>query len=349
MTRQHETGGSRGNSPDQHPSPARHETGRSRGYSPDQAPDRCEVRVPATSANLGPGFDCLGLALGTYLHIAVTPSREVEIAGVGPPRPPSRNLTFKSYAAAFRSFGQEPPPLRFETIETYPSARGMGASASAIVAGLVLARAVGGLALSDRELAGLAVAIEGHADNVLPALFGGLVLATGASPEAGRPSSPEAGRPSSPEVPDVPWMRFEPPGAVSPLVLVARRGLRTSEARRVLPDVVPRADAVANASATGALVAILSGAAPPGGLLYATGDRLHEPYRLPLMPETRELHARLRERGIATALSGAGPSLLCLVEAARLEEAQAAAEALMPYGWQVLAPGWDVEGARVLV
>jgi homoserine kinase len=307
--------------------------------------DGVEVRVPATSANLGPGFDCLGLALGAYLRIAATPSRQVEIAGVGPPRPPGRNLTVKSYAAAFRSFGQEPPPMRFETLETYPSARGLGASASAIVAGLALARAAGGLALPDREVAGLAVAIEGHADNVLPALFGGLVLATGSSPVTGGLSSPAAGGAASP---GVPWMRFEPPAAVSPLVAVARRGFRTSEARRVLPDVVPRADAVANASATGALVAILSGAASPDGLLHATGDRLHEPYRLPLMPETRELHTRLREGGIATALSGAGPSLLCLIETARLDEMRAVVEALLPEGWQVLAPGWDVEGARVV-
>lgn len=308
--------------------------------------DRWEVRVPATSANLGPGFDCLGLALGTYLRIAASPARQVEIAGVGPPRPPGRNLTFKAYAAAFRSFGQEPPPMRFETVETYPSARGMGASASAIVAGLALARAAGGLDISDRELAGLAVAIEGHADNVLPALFGGLVLATGAASEAG-PTSPGAGRLQD----DVPWMRFEPPAAIAPLVLVARRGLRTSEARRVLPDVVPRADAVANASATGALVAILSGAASPGSLmrplLHATGDRLHEPYRLPLMPETRDLHARLRAQGIATALSGAGPSLLCLVEASSLDQTRELVAALLPEGWQVLAPAWDLDGARV--
>ncbi|MGH2689496.1 MAG: homoserine kinase, partial [Actinomycetota bacterium] len=186
--------------------------------------DVWEVRVPATSANVGPGFDCLGLALGMHLHIRVTPSERVEITGVGPPRPPGRNLTFKAYQAAFRSLALDPPPMHFETVEAYPSARGMGASASAIVAGLAAARAVGGLPLSDRELGALAIAIEGHADNVLPALFGGLVLATG-------PSGDEP-----------PWMRFEPTPAIAPLVLVARRGLRTSEARKVLPDAVPRSD-----------------------------------------------------------------------------------------------------------
>ncbi|HEY8203027.1 MAG TPA: hypothetical protein VII47_16960, partial [Actinomycetota bacterium] len=282
------------------------------------------------------------------------------------------------------SFGQEPPPMRFETVEAYPSARGMGASASAIVAGLVLARAAGGLPLPDRDLAGLGVAIEGHADNVLPALFGGLVLATGVqggsrppermdpvggdqaadslarrSSAAGRTGSwvsksaaSAARAPSSPAgAPDgegVPWMRFEPPAAIAPVVLVARRGLRTSEARRVLPDVVPRADAVANASATGALVAILSGAAPPGGLLHATEDRLHEPYRLPLMPETRELHRHLRACGIATALSGAGPSLVCLAEAAGLDRTLAVVAGALPEGWQVLTPGWDLEGACIV-
>jgi homoserine kinase len=143
-------------------------------------------------------------------------------------------------------------------------------------------------------------------------------------------------------------MRFEPPAAITPLVLVARSGLRTSEARRVLPDVVPRVDAVANASATGALVAILSGAAPPRGLLHATADRLHEPYRLPLMPETRELHRHLRDHGIATALSGAGPSLVCLADAAGLDRVRAIVAAALPQGWQVLTPGWDTEGARLV-
>jgi homoserine kinase len=142
-------------------------------------------------------------------------------------------------------------------------------------------------------------------------------------------------------------MRFEPAPSIVPLVLVARRGLRTSEARRVLPDVVPRGDAVHNAAATAALVAILSGQEPADGLLFATEDRLHEPYRLPLMPETRDLHTRLRERGVATALSGAGPSLVCLVEAGRLDQTQAVVARLLPQGWQVLAPGWDLEGARV--
>ena len=293
--------------------------------------DVWEVRVPATSANLGPGFDCLGVALGMHLRIRVTPSKSVQISGVGPPRPPGRNLTFKAYQAAFRSLALDPPPMHFETVEAYPSARGMGASASAIVAGLAAARAVGGLPLSDRELGALAIAIEGHADNVLPALFGGLVLATGPSGD------------------DPPWMRFEPTPAIAPLVLVARRGLRTSEARKVLPDVVSRSDAVANASATAALVAILSGrgAGGAGALLAATEDRLHEPFRLPLMPETQRLHTELRHRGVATAMSGAGPSLVCLVETGRLAETRGLADRLLPGGWQVLAPGWDPEGARV--
>jgi homoserine kinase len=282
-----------------------------------------DVRVPATSANLGPGFDCLGLALGAYLRIHVSPADEIEISGVGPPRPPGRNLTVKSYQGAFRALGREGPPVRFETIEAYPSARGLGASASAIVAGLVAARAVGDLPLTDTELGGLAVAIEGHADNVLPALFGGLLLATGGS-----------------------WIRFEPASSVAPLILVARKGLRTSEARRVLPESVPRGDAVHNAAATAALVAILSGNAS-GDLLWATADRLHEPYRLPLMAETRDLHLRLRERGIATALSGAGPSLLCLVDSATVGEMRSTVRSELPDGWGILAPGWDLTGARV--
>lgn len=283
-----------------------------------------EILVPATVANLGPGFDCLGVALGIHLRLRVTGSDKPEVAGEGPVRPVSENLTHRAFSSAFAAVDQEAPPVRVETLETYPSARGMGASASAIVAGLVAAREVGDLRLTDVDLAQLAVRIEGHADNVLPAFIGGLVLVAKDG-----------------------WMRFEPSQAIQPLILVAREKFKTAEARRVLPAEIPRSDAVANAAAAAALVASLTGGQPPDALLLATEDRAHEPYRLPLMPETLDLHQALRGKGVPTALAGAGPSLICLVEADRREEVAGLAHDLVPQGWEVLQPGWDLAGAQI--
>jgi len=130
-------------------------------------------------------------------------------------------------------------------------------------------------------------------------------------------------------------------------VLVARQGFDTSEARRVLPAEVPRADAVGNAAATAALLAVLSGLESAEALMMATTDRIHEPYRLPLLPETLDLHQSLRAQGIAAALSGAGPSVVCLVAAPALEETASLARRHLPDGWDLLTPGWDLAGAQV--
>lgn len=283
-----------------------------------------EVKVPATVANLGPGFDCLGMAVGAHLTLRFTEAKKTEIGGKGPLRQVPDNYTHRAFVAAYAAAHIQAPEVRIETLDFYPSARGMGASASAIVAGLVAARMAGDLELSDQDLAGLAIRIEGHGDNVLAALFGGLVL-----------NSHDG------------WMRFEPSSDLAPIIFVAREKFRTEAARRVLPVDVPRADAVANAAATAALVAILTDRGPVQGLMMAMEDRIHEPYRLPLMPETFELHAALRAQGIPTALSGAGPSLISIVDAGSLDESAALAAKIVPAGWKVLIPGWDLKGAQV--
>lgn len=283
-----------------------------------------EVRVPATSANLGPGFDCLGVALGIYLRIRFTSAPRSEIAGVGRHHPLDRNLTYRSFVAAYEQAGKRAPAVRLETLEDYPSARGLGASASAIVAGLTAARWIGQLDLSDEALAEMATDIEGHPDNVLPALVGGLVLSLSTG-----------------------WLRLEPTTAISPLLLVAREKFKTGKARRVLPPEVSREDAVAAASSASALVAVLAGHAGAEWLMAGTEDRLHEPYRLPLMPETMTLRQELRQAGVATALSGAGPSLISLVESRDKDRATEVMSTLMPQGWTLLSPGWDLEGAKV--
>ncbi|MGH2767771.1 MAG: homoserine kinase, partial [Actinomycetota bacterium] len=275
-----------------------------------------EVRVPATVANLGPGFDCLGVAVGMHLQARIDLSPAPEVAGEGPLRPPERNLTYRSFLAAHEACGRQAPPIRIEVLRSYASARGMGASASAIVAGLVAARELSELDLPDPDLARLAIEIEGHADNVLPALFGGLVLASRNS-----------------------WMHLDPTPAISPVIIVSPHKMMTGEARGVLPREVPRSDAVANAAALSALVAVLGGLEPPEGLLPATEDRLHQPYRLPLMAESARLLGALRAEGIAAALAGSGPSIVCLAAADAAEDCARLAGRLAPEGWEVLIPG----------
>ncbi|MGH2812869.1 MAG: homoserine kinase [Actinomycetota bacterium] len=281
-----------------------------------------EVKVPATVANLGPGFDCLGAAVGIWLRVRLARSDATEIAGDGTPLP--RNLIHRGWLAAHEEAGVEAPPVKIEVAEAYPSARGMGASASAIVAGLVGARHFSELAVTDADLARLAIAIEGHSDNVLSALFGGLVLSSGEG-----------------------WMRFTPVETIAPVILVAREKSKTEESRLILPAEVPRADAVANVAATAGLLGVLTGAQPPDALLVATEDRLHEPYRLPHLQETLDLHVALRSKGVAAALAGAGPSIVCLVEGDRVTETAGLAKEIVPPGWQVLTPAWDLVGAQV--
>lgn len=281
--------------------------------------------MPATIANLGPGFDCLGVAIGVYLRIRVTSSDKPQITGKGRIRSLGDNLTFQAFRAAFETAGAVAPTVTLEMLEIYPSARGMGASASAIVAGLLSARVGGGLDLDDNSLAQLAMKMEGHGDNVLPALFGGLVV-----------NSHDQ------------WQQLQPVDAVQPVVLTAKSRFKTSTARSVLPDNVSREDAVANAAATATLVAILTGSISPDALMDATTDRLHEPYRLPLMPESRSIHTELRSRGVATTMAGAGPSLVCLVSADKVMEVAEIARSIAPEGWGVLTPGWDRAGAKVL-
>ena len=283
-----------------------------------------EVRVPATAANLGPGFDVLGVALGSYLTIKFSEAARSEIAGRGRLHPIPDNLTYRSFMAAYDRAGVPAPQVRIETVGIYPSARGMGASASAIVAGLAGARALGGLDLGDDDLANLATEIEGHPDNVLPALFGGLVLSVGGS-----------------------WISLQPTDKIAPIVLVAKERFRTGAARKVVPTELSRADAIANAASTAALVAILTGTAGLGHLMAATEDRMHEPYRLPLMPASQSVHRELRAAGIATTMSGAGPSLISMVPAEQLSKSAETARRIAPEGWQVLTPGWDRGGVAV--
>lgn len=289
------------------------------------------VRVPATSANLGPGFDCAGLALGRYdvLDFAVAPEGlGVEISGVGAGELPTdeSHLVVRAFRAACDELGWSPPGLRLVTENAIPQGRGMGSSAAAVVAGVA-----GAWALcpdvevrDDAAALRLASELEGHPDNVAACLLGGATLSWTGSTGARA-------------------VRLEVDPAVRPVVLVPEATLSTHVARGLLPEAVPHADAAHNAARAGLLVHALT--SEPRLLLEATDDRLHQRQRAQAMPASIALMDRLREAGFAAVVSGAGPSLLVL--ATRPEDALAVT-GLTPEGWSVLPLEVDSSGVRVL-
>jgi homoserine kinase len=280
-------------------------------------PRRCvRVRVPATSANLGPGFDALGLALTLHdvVEAEVTGSGlAVEVSGEGAEAAAvgERHLVVRAMRVAFAATaGGQPPGLALRCTNAIPQGRGLGSSAGAVVAGLLAARALAGAPspepsesgaaradtpspepLPDDALLALATEFEGHADNAAACLAGGLTVVwnPGTGPRA---------------------VRLDPLPAIVPVLCVPVQSMQTTAARRALPSTVLHADAAANAGRAALLVTALTQA--PDLLLDATQDVLHQPYRAPLMPATADLIGRLRGAGIAAVLSGAGPSVLAL-------------------------------------
>lgn len=276
------------------------------------------VTVPATSANLGPGFDSLGLALALRDELVAEVTDDglqVEVVGPGAERIPrdESHLVVRAMRTGFAAMGQQPPGLRLVCHNVIPHSRGLGSSSAAIVGGLALARALvagGALLLDDDAVLDLAADMEGHPDNVAPALVGGFTI-------AGRTQDRWFAVPSG----------VDP--RVVPVVFVPDDAVPTSHARRLLPDSVPHRDAAGNAGRAALLVAAL--AARPEMLLPATEDLLHQDYREPAMPASLALVRELRADGVPAVVSGAGPSVLALSDAA-------AADGLLgrcPQGWHV--------------
>ncbi|WP_248964325.1 homoserine kinase [Sphaerisporangium perillae] len=264
------------------------------------------VRVPATSANLGPGFDSLGLALGLYDEVEVAVLDDVpgspggldldvhvEGEGAGELDLGEGHLIVKAMRATFDRAGvPQPRRLRMRCLNRIPHARGLGSSSAAICAGVLAARALAAPALSDDEVFEVATRMEGHPDNVAPCLSGGLTIAW--TELSGTPRK----------------LKLSPHGGVRPVVCVPRTRLSTEEARGLLPKEVPHADAAANAGRAALLVAALTQRPEMGLLLAATEDRLHQDYRAPAMPATADLVKRLRVAGVPAVVSGAGPTVL---------------------------------------
>lgn len=257
------------------------------------------VTVPATSANLGPGFDSLGLALELRDELEATVTGSglgVDVAGEGASdvARDETHLVVQAMRAAFDVLGEHPSGLLLSCRNRIPHSRGLGSSAAAIVGGIFLARALvaeGGGAMTVDAAFGLAAELEGHPDNVAPAVYGGLTVA-GRSGEAFFATRATV-------APTVRAVAFVPPTALS-----------TEVARGLLPEVVSHRHAAANAGRAALLVAALAG--QPDLLLTATEDLLHQPYRRPAMPESLDLVDRLRADGHAAVISGAGPSVLVL-------------------------------------
>jgi homoserine kinase len=259
------------------------------------------VTVPATSANLGPGFDSLGLALDLRdeLEAELTGSGlVVDVTGEGLGTVPldEDHLVVRAMRAAFDVLDGQPTGLALTCRNAIPHARGLGSSSAAIVGGLVLARALveeGDRRLDDDAVLALAVELEGHPDNVAPALHGGFVI-------SGRDDRGEVYAVRAPIDARIGAALFVPPESLS-----------TDVARGLLPQTVPHADAAADAGTAALLVAAL--ASHPGQLWRGTRDHLHQEYRRPAMPASLDLVDRLRADGHAAVVSGAGPSVLVLV------------------------------------
>jgi homoserine kinase len=260
------------------------------------------VQVPATSANLGPGFDCFGLALDWCESVTldvIETGYQIDVTGEGADHLPrdESHLILRSALVGLADLGFSAPGLRLSCHNTIPHGRGLGSSSAAIVAGLFAARSLAGRPADPAWLLRHADAIEGHPDNVAAAIFGGFVLAY-----------------DGPTGVTVAQARLAKEFRV--VLFVPETRVATSAARGLLPEQVPHGDAAANAGRAALLVHALT--AEPGLLLDATRDWLHQDYRQRAMPESYELMKDLRSRGLAAVISGAGPTVLVLGQAAEL-------------------------------
>jgi len=311
------------------------------------------VRTPATSANLGPGFDSLGLALGLHDEVrarVIEDGLQIKVTGVGEQTAQygEGHLVVRAMRATFDLLGEQPPGLELRCVNTIPHGFGLGSSAAAIVAGILSARALhadgfggsggsGGSGrssaepLTDAAVLQLAADIEGHADNVAACLTGGLTVAWGAPARC---------------------VRLNPVPGLTPVLCVPAVPMATEAARQVLPATVPHADAATNAARAALLVAALTEpgvVADAGVLMEATQDLLHQPYREGSMPATAELMGALRHADIPAVVSGAGPAVLALLLTGVTAAADVVADIAAASGrnWAVRVLDIDLDGATV--
>jgi homoserine kinase len=302
------------------------------------------VRVPASSANLGPGFDSIGLALGVWDECTATVTEEpglvIEVDGQGAGEVPldERHLVYRSMLTAWDHLEPEnavqvPPGLRLECRNAVPHGRGLGSSATAIVTGIAAAQ---GLSDVSRGLGepfdaaftnDIASMVEGHPDNASASVYGGMTLSWSDDPGEAKGSTSTVRVPLHPDV--------------EPVVFIPSETLSTAKARSVLPSHVRLADAAYNSARAALLVHAVRH--EPERLLPATEERLHQEARRSSYPHSMELVDRLRGRGHAAVISGAGPSVLVLTTSASAEEVLT----LGGQAWQALRPGVPSDGVVV--
>jgi homoserine kinase len=292
--------------------------------------------VPATSANLGPGFDSFGLALALYDDVVVRVAESglsVDVAGEGADevRRDKKNLVVRAVQATFELLGGPPRGLEVVCANRIPHGRGLGSSAAAIVAGILAARelVVGGPdKLPDDAMLRLAAQLEGHPDNVAACLLGGFTMAWTQADDFGPVSRA---------------VRLDPHPDLAPVAFVPETKASTAKVRKLLPETVPHVDAAANAARAGLLVEALT--RRPDLLLVATADALHQPYRAPAMPRSAAMVDRLRAAGVAAVISGAGPTVLALTSSQTADDVAAAHESR----WFTAMPlAVDHDGAQVV-
>ncbi|MEG5014979.1 MULTISPECIES: homoserine kinase [unclassified Microcoleus] len=333
------------------------------------------VTVPATTANLGPGFDCIGAALSLYnrfqfsrLEPSATEKLKITVTGQEAPKVKTddSNLAYQAFIKLYGYLNQSPPPVAIHIDMQVPLARGLGSSATAIIGGLVGANELAGKPLSQVEVMQLAIELEGHPDNVVPALLGGCRLAASNAPpqpplskgglreefpltDAGLTQSPPLSKGGqgggSWQICDIPWH----PNIV-PVVAIPDFELSTAEARKVLPADYSRADAIFNAAHLGLLVRALE-TGNENWLRCALQDKIHQPYRQSLIKGYEAVQqAALNAGACGMVISGAGPTLLALTDVTNADAVEKAmAAAWMEFGVkaEVRAIGLDTQGAQV--
>ena len=296
------------------------------------------VTVPATTANLGAGFDCIGAALTLHNHFKfqmVDGETQIFVTGSEAARVDTiykDNLLYCAYVKLYEHLGKTPPPVKMEIGLGVPLARGLGSSATAIVGGLVGANILAGEPLTQSQVMDLAISMEGHPDNVVPALIGGCRLAA---------TSVDGW-----EICDIPWHE-----SIVPVVAIPDFELSTKEARRVLPTEISRADAIFNISHLGLLLRALE-TGKTNWLQASLQDKLHQPYRSSLIQGYDAVNAAAINAGACgMVISGAGPTLLALTDTSHTIDVVAA----MATAWknvgvaaQVRALHIDNDGAKVI-
>ncbi|SHD77753.1 Homoserine kinase [[Clostridium] ultunense Esp] len=291
-----------------------------------------KVRVPATTANLGPGFDTLGLALNLYNEFTFEEIPEgYKISGFKKEYGSTNNLVYRSIKETFREIGYTPTGISIDANTNIPISRGLGSSASCILAGVIGGNELAGRPLGKDEIFQLATKIEGHPDNIAPALFGGLVI-------------------SLMEEEKVIYNRIEVAKGIKFIALISDFTLSTKESREVLPSMVEYKDCINNINKVALLISALTNGRFDL-LRYAFKDRLHEPYRGKLIPDFFNIIEKCKKMdSLGVYLSGAGPTIMCIIDEDNEEFTKEIKAYLhtLDQPWNIRELNIDLEGTKIL-